>query len=79
MSSFELEDEEPKRNFDVKGEGWAPDGLKVIDTVITAKSADEAEDMLIAELEALGWRDVDVRAWRKALVFPKAHVSRGVI
>ena len=79
MSSFELEDEEPKRNFDVKGQGWSPDGLKVIDTVITAKSADEAEDMLIAELEALGWHDVDVGPRRKALVYPKDHVSRGVI
>ncbi len=79
MPSSELENKELKRPFDVKGEGWSPDGFKIIDTVMAAKSTDEAEDKLITELEALGWRDVCVRARRKAFVFPKDHVSRGVI
>ncbi len=87
ISSFEPEDDELEHPFDVKGQGWSPDGiLAVIDTVMAAKSADEAEDKLITELEALGWHDIAVRARRnrkrdkrRVIRLPKDHVSRGVI
>ena len=64
--------------FYVHGQGLGPHSQRVIDTIVTAESREQAIVDVMDEYEALGWTALHLRAEEQPILYPANHASRGV-